>query len=137
MPQSTLKNYLRESRLFRDRVLISVFIVVAVVLGLICVGVWMLSSWWTRKTMREGAQLVIEATGDNDQWDAKKTQSFAQLAKTMYAQSGRALAAQETPMLPLNQEGGSWLPEPRDFGGEEGEWEDVEVDANGQPKWQY
>ena len=64
--------------------------------------------------MKAGAELVTSAQNFNDQWDARKTQSFAQLAKTMYAQSGRAIAAQDTPKLPLSQE--PWLPRPRDLG---------------------
>lgn len=109
--------------------------VVSGVLFLICVGVWAASSWWTRKTMKAGAELVTQAQSFNDQWDARKTQSFAQLAKTMYAQSGRAQASADTPMLPLSNS--SLLPEPRQFGQPDEKWEDVEVDANGHPKWDF
>ena len=85
--------------------------------------------------MKAGAEIVAESRGSNDEWDARKTQSFAQLAKTMYAQSGRALASQDTPMLPLSNS--SLLPEPRQFGQTDDNWEDIEVDANGHPKWDF
>lgn len=78
-------------------------------LALLVTATVVVTAWWTRQTMREGASIALQAQTVNDQWDAQKTKAFASLAGTMLRLSD------QRPALPLPQQ--SWLPELSEFEG--------------------
>jgi len=87
----------------------------SLVIMIIVVATIGITTWWTRQTMKDGAQIALTAQHVNDTWDAQKTKAFAQLAGTMYTHSSRALAQQDMPALPMPTQDGNWLPMLQEF----------------------
>lgn len=75
------------------------------------------TSWWTRETMRAGAQIALDAQRINDEWDTKKTSAFADVVKMTLSLAKESKSISE-PTLPLiTQE--NWLPQLT-------EWKEIE-----------
>lgn len=78
-----------------------------------------ITTWWTRQTMQQGAELVLRAQDINDRWDASKIGSLAGLmregAKMARFNGARPEDKALPPMVLSGQSDHTWLPELVEF----------------------
>lgn len=63
--------------------------VILLFIVLLTIGV---TAWWTRETMKDGADVALRANEINDTWDARKVQAYGAFGKAiigMLGQSGK------------------------------------------------
>jgi hypothetical protein len=85
-------------------------------LALIVVATVAVTAWWTRQTMRDGADIALKAQQINDAWDTRKTAALGALMREG-AKIGRQviIGRANPPALPMPDQGGDWLPDLVEF----------------------
>jgi hypothetical protein len=71
------------------------------------------TAWWTRQTMRDGADIALKAQNTNDAWDARKTAALGALMREG-AKIWQKVASDSPPLLPMPSQG-DWLPDLVEF----------------------
>jgi hypothetical protein len=94
--------------------------IMAVALASATIALWVLfiilvtvaiTAWWTRQTMRDGAELALRAQDINDRWDTAKIRDLAALVREG-AKIGRMGAGQNSndPLPLMTDPDDTWLP---------------------------
>jgi hypothetical protein len=85
-------------------------------LALIVVATVAVTAWWTRQTMRDGADIALKAQQINDQWDTRKTAALGALMREGARIGWQAIGGRANPpALPMPDQGGDWLPDLVEF----------------------
>ena len=100
---------------------ISLTVIAMLFLGLLVMGAVAIGAAYTRSTMRDGANIALQAQDFNDRWDVSKMNNTTKLF-IEGARAGRSLQQPEFPPFPLPSQGMDWLPPVTMFQDDEEEW---------------
>ena len=101
---------------------VSVAVLAMLFLGLLVMGAVAVGAAYTRRTMRDGAGIALQAQDFNDRWDTAKMNNTTKLF-IEGARAGRSLQQPEIPPLPMPSQGLDWLPHMAVLEDEEADWQ--------------